>query len=147
MKNTGFEEFDHTADIGIKVYGEDLKALFINAARGMFTVMRSDDGDGLLGAERNSTHSERIEIASTDQATLIHDWMSELLFLHTTKKKYFTEFKIDELDETHLKAVAKGFTISDEDEHLLMDIKAVTYHGLEIKKISDGYTAQIIFDI
>jgi SHS2 domain-containing protein len=30
---------------------------------------------------------------------------------------------------------------------LLREIKAVTYHGLEIKKVSTGFRAKVIFDI
>ncbi|GAI44052.1 unnamed protein product, partial [marine sediment metagenome] len=31
--------------------------------------------------------------------------------------------------------------------HLKREIKAVTYHGLEVKEVDRGWEAQIIFDI
>ena len=37
MKN--YEIIDHTADMGIKVYGKNLLALFLNAAEAMFDII------------------------------------------------------------------------------------------------------------
>jgi len=37
-----FETFPHTADIGLRVYGDDLKDLFINAGEGLLFLMREE---------------------------------------------------------------------------------------------------------
>ncbi|MBU3933351.1 MAG: archease, partial [Candidatus Omnitrophica bacterium] len=34
-----YEIIDHTADIGLRAYGKDLKQLFTNAAYGMFDIL------------------------------------------------------------------------------------------------------------
>ena len=34
-----FEILEHTADIGIMVYGKNKREIFINAARGMFEII------------------------------------------------------------------------------------------------------------
>jgi SHS2 domain-containing protein len=34
-----YEIINHTADIGMRVYGKNLEALFFNAARAMFAIM------------------------------------------------------------------------------------------------------------
>ncbi len=39
VKYKDFELVEHTADIGLKVYGKSEKELFINAARGMFFLI------------------------------------------------------------------------------------------------------------
>ena len=147
MPPKDFEEFDHTADIGIKIYGTSLEELFRNAGRGMFQIMRSDSGEGLLGSDRESDQSVSIELESPDVESLLRDWMGELLYMHTTERLYFTEFSIQSISRTQVKASAKGFEFSADDENRLMDIKAVTYHGLQVREISDGYEAQVIFDI
>lgn len=147
MAAKDFEEFDHTADIGIRIYGDSLSALFRNAARGMFKVMRSDSGTSLLGENRDTDRSISIEIESADIESLLRDWMGELLFYHTTERLYFTEFEINEVSAEQFKGTAAGFEFTKEDESRLMDIKAVTYHGLQVQRTSEGYEAQVIFDI
>lgn len=147
MPATDFEEFDHTADIGIKIYGSSLQDLFRNAGRGMFQVMRSDSADELLGTDRECDQSMTIEIESSDVESLLRDWMAELLYRHTTERLYFTEFDIQSVSGTQIQANVKGFRFTAEDENRLMDIKAVTYHGLQVIENSDGYEAQVIFDI
>ena len=42
-----YEQFPHTSDIGIRVFGRDLKELFQNAAFAMFDTMA--DLEGLKG--------------------------------------------------------------------------------------------------
>ncbi|GAF71160.1 unnamed protein product, partial [marine sediment metagenome] len=39
-----YEQIPHTADIAIRVYGKDLKELFINAAYGMFDIIADLEG-------------------------------------------------------------------------------------------------------
>jgi SHS2 domain-containing protein len=34
-----FEEIEHTADLAIRAYGQDMRELFANAAYGMFALM------------------------------------------------------------------------------------------------------------
>ncbi|MBD3274877.1 MAG: hypothetical protein GF372_06170 [Candidatus Marinimicrobia bacterium] len=147
MPSKEFEEFDHTADIGITIYGVSLEELFKNAGRGMFQVMRSDSGEGLLGSDRDCDQSVSIELESPDVESLLRDWMAELLYHHTTERLYFTEFSIESISTTRVKGSARGFKFRKEDENRLMDIKAVTYHGLQVTETSDGYQAQVIFDI
>ena len=35
----GFREIEHTADIGIEVWGNNLETLFLNAAQGMYSIV------------------------------------------------------------------------------------------------------------
>ncbi len=142
-----FEEIDHTADIGIRIYGQRLEELFINAGIGMFQVMRSDADNELLGKDRNAEHKREIQLKASDSETLLRDWMAELLYLHTTDRLYFTKFHVHSLSDRSIQGSAEGFKISNADENHIMDIKAVTYHGLEVKEASSGFTAQVIFDI
>ncbi|MBL7092144.1 MAG: archease, partial [Candidatus Omnitrophica bacterium] len=48
-----YEIIDHTADIGLRAYGKDLKQLFANAACGMF---------GILADLKNVRPKESLEI-------------------------------------------------------------------------------------
>ncbi len=78
---------------------------------------------------------------------LLKDWLAEILYVHTTEHIFFTDFRINILLETTLDADANGHRISREDERFFTEIKAVTYHGLEVTETDEGYEARVIFDI
>lgn len=135
-----YEIIDHTADIGIKAYGKDMKELFRNAAYGMFNIVA--DLDGL----KPST-SLKIKQTAPNYEELLINWLDELIYNFYTKQIIFSEFDIKELDDKHITAEIRGKHIGDKKSRLKAEIKAATFHELEIKKSGDGYEVQIIFDV
>ena len=135
-----YEIIDHTADIGIKVYGKRLEELVVNAARGMFDI--TADLDGL----KPST-SIKIELKAANAEELLIAWLDELIYNFYTKKIIFSEFKIESLTDTNIRAEAFGKHIGDKRSRLKTEIKAATYHGLNIDKTGENYQVQIIFDV
>lgn len=132
-----FEEFDHTADVGIRAYGRTLDELFANAAAGMFSLITD------LEAVRPVGEYE-VRIAAKDLKALLFDFLSELLFLHETEKVLLAEF------ETRVAGLAVDARVRgeriDRDRHPLhLSVKAVTYHEMEVDP-GKG-VAQVIFDI
>jgi len=77
-----FEILDHTADIGLIVYGESLKTLFENAGEAFFHLITD------LKKVRRRTE-RRIEIGKEDLERLMVDWLSELLYLHDVEHLLF----------------------------------------------------------
>ena len=140
-----YKEFDHTADVGIRIYGKTLQELFGNAAEGMFAIIGA--GKLLTGGSGISTVTESIEVESSDRVSLLKDWLSELLYLHTTTRVYFTQFNLSSVSQNAVSATVAGFPMSSVDMDTFQDIKAVTYHGLEVKQVDNGFEAQVIFDI
>ncbi len=135
-----YEIIDHTADIGIKVYGQSLKELFTNAARGMFEIIA--DLDGIKPAT-----SVKIALKAENSEELLVAWLDELLYNFYTKNIIFCAFKISELTGTGIKAEAFGRHIGNKKSRLNTEIKAATYHDLKIKEKDKSYEVQIIFDV
>jgi len=148
MRGSAFEEIDHTADTGLRITAPNLRELFITGARGMFTLIMPEPDSRAEDAVRHGKKEERrVSLSSADRETLLRDWLAELLYLHTTDRLYFTDFTLDTVRETRLQGTARGIPLSEDFIHSLMDIKAVTYHGLEIRETDEGFVAQVIFDI
>jgi len=139
MGSPVFEVIDHTADIGIIAYGSDLHELFANAARGMFSL--------LLEIETVAPREERfVEVEGIDLEGLLISWLNELLYLYTAEGLALSQFDIMELADGRLRARVRGERADPSRHHPHLDIKAATYHQLEIK--GDGtWSARIIFDI
>ena len=135
-----FEIIEHTADIGIKAYGKNLAECFENAAKGMFAIITDNSKIDSIG-------EYRIELKSNTLEELLVDWLSELLFLNSAYNLVFGEFKVN-LDEEDAKLSADVFgeEYKREKHGYGVEIKAVTYHMLEIKKGSPC-EVQVLFDI
>jgi SHS2 domain-containing protein len=132
-----FEEIEHTADVGLRVQGKDLKAMIENAALGMAAIVCDDS---FLSDDRMQ---QMVEVEADDREGLLVEWLSELVFLLETNSFIFQGFHIENISETHLKAKVYGKVA----EELKVHIKAVTYHNLNIIETNDGLEATVVFDI
>ena len=135
-----YEIIPHTADIGIKAYGKDLKELFQNAAYAMFDIIA--DLDGL----KNSI-TQPIEVKAQNSEELLVAWLNELLYNFYTKQMIFFDFQIEEIGPNSLKAKAFGRHLGQNRNSLKTEIKAVTYHELEIEDVKNKCVATVIFDV
>jgi SHS2 domain-containing protein len=135
-----YEQFPHTADIGVRVYGEDLRELFENAAFAMFDILA--DLENLSGDT-----VETFSITAANHEEMLVAWLDELLYNFYTKQLIFFKFHIDELTETGLKATALGRPVGANRNRLKTEIKAATYSDLKIVKAPEGYKVEIIFDV
>ena len=140
MKAKNYELIEHTADIGIKVKGKDLKGLFKNAALAMFDII----------AERKSKIENRksriiIKQKADDLEELFINWLNELLSLSATKELIFFDFKIEKLDKNNLQATAVGEAIKN--YRVNTEIKAATYHQLKLEQTHSCWQAEVIFDV
>jgi SHS2 domain-containing protein len=135
-----YEIIEHTADVGIKAFGKTLSEAFENAAKGMFDIITNN-------SEIESTGQYDIELEAPDLEQLLVDWLSELLFLNTSQNLVFSFFKV-ELDEKNKRLVAHifGEKYNISKHKMGVEIKAVTYHILEVKN-KKPYHVQVLFDI
>lgn len=142
MDELPFEVFEHTADVGLQVYGRTLPELFIHAAEGMESLM--------VPLEQVEPRiSREVEVEGDDLVSLLIAWLSRLIFLFDTEFLLFRQFEIERFSETQLKMKARaGGEPYDEQRHELSSaIKAVTRHQAEVVSTANGYRARIIFDI
>jgi SHS2 domain-containing protein len=137
---TRYEIIPHTADIGIKAYGKDLRELFETAAYAMFDIIA--DLDGLEGSV-----TQPIEISAQNTEELLVAWLNELLYNFYTKQIIFFGFKITDIGETYLKACSLGRHVGQNRNRLKTEIKAVTYHELKIEEKRKNFVATVIFDV
>lgn len=135
-----YELIDHTADVGVKACGDTLAEAFEEAAKAMFDIITDK-------SEIENVGQYTIELKADDLEQLLVDWLSELLFLNSANNLVFGFFKID-LDEKNSSLSAKIFGEKyDISKHKVgTEIKAVTYHMLEVKK-KKPYYIKILFDI
>lgn len=138
MKN--YELIEHTADIGIRVKGSDLKELFRNAAAAVFDIV----------AEKKELQLKKqtkikIQQKADNLEELLINWLNELLSLSATKELIFYDFQINKVDKNTLQAVAIGEDIKNYKVNA--EIKAATYHQLKLEQYKTGWQAELILDV
>lgn len=147
MREKGYEIIEHTADVGIKVKADDLADLFSKAAAAMFDIIveRKKGGNKGLPLLKGKRGDFQVNLKAENLEELFVDWLSELLYLYSVKELVFGDFKISKIDETNVEAVAFGEDIAG--YKVKTEIKAVTYHELEVKKTDSGWQGKVIFDV
>ena len=138
--NKDFEFIEHTADIGLVAYGADMKQVFANAARGLFSLVTELN----LVSEKDK---HDVRVTAPDREALLVNWLNELIYLFEAKGILFSRFEITDLTDTGLKATAYGEKINLAKHELKTQVKAATYHLLKIEQNDGGWKAQVIFDV
>ena len=133
---TDFSEIDHTADWAIRVCGATLPELFVNAATGMFSLLAD-----LSSVE--PTVERIIKAKGVDAEALLVNWLNELLYHTEMNGVVFCDFHVEAFEPTHLRAIAKA----GRGLKLKKQIKAATFHNLQITPTHNGYEATVVFDV
>ena len=135
-----YKEFDHTADIGVEIYGGTREELFQNAGYALF--------DTIVDAATITARMTRtVSIRATDSETLLLNWLRELLYLFCVHQEVYSEFDIRTLEPTCLEARIHGEALHVETHDFHTELKAVTYHQFTVFREDNTWKARVIFDV
>jgi SHS2 domain-containing protein len=131
----GFQEIEHTADWELEAWGPDLASMLEQAARGMAA---------LAGArcEPAPRSNREIELDALDPESLVVSFLSEILYYWEEEGLGFDKFRLS-LDGMHLNALLEGAPIRTIDK----EIKAVTWHKLNVQFQEGQVKVRVVFDV
>ena len=135
-----FEIIDHTADIGIRAFGESQSEAMEAAAEGLFHLI-------VPGAEVRAVEEEIIEVEGDDGVDLMVKWLGELLFRFDARKRVYGEFHVEMAASNKLRARVRGERLDLSRHRPQMEIKAVTYCGARVDQRDGRWIAEVVFDI
>jgi SHS2 domain-containing protein len=138
MRN--YKLLNHTADIGIEVWGKTKKELFANAVYSLFDLMVDTQSI-------DKTQEKTITIGGVDITDLLINFLREALYLFNGKRWLVKKCKLLELTTGHVVAQLQGEPYNSQKHQLRKEIKAVTYHNLRVNKTTQGWKAKVIFDV
>lgn len=149
---------DHTSDLRIEVFGRGKEGLFASAGEALTDLLVGIEKVGGESGCKNEVSRYEVVAAGDTLEELLVDWLRELLYIFYSKGKLFSVFEIAELTEKGVRAFCSGEEFDIKRHGIKTEIKAVTYHGLEIKiegadagvsgkNGERNYTAAIIFDV
>ena len=139
-EKSDFTVLNHTADFGILVRGTDIKNLFEMAALVLMKIM-------VDGKAAEKSDEIKLSLVGNDLPELMIHWLGEILYLFNGEKKVVTDIEIDSISQSHLDATLKSVSIDPNLHEILCEIKAVTYHQIEVVKKDDCWETRVIFDL
>jgi len=141
-----YTTFDHTADVGLEVRGKDFGDLLATAAHAVFDQMIEDRPDAVAATEAVDVRCA--PDLAPDPSEVLVAWLQELLFRFETDHLVPIRIDMDEATGEGVRARV-AFGRFDPDRHAVhLEVKAVTYHGLEVNEAPDGsWRARLILDV
>jgi SHS2 domain-containing protein len=132
--------FDHTADMGIEIYGQTLRELYANAALAVF--------DTITDLRRVGAREERyICVEGVGYEDLLINYLREILYLFNGEGLLLKKVTVTDIDAQHLDGIISGETFNPQKHRVNKEIKAVTYHQTSVRQTPTGWSARVIFDV
>lgn len=141
--NTNFKYFDTTADIGIEVNSKNITDAYINAALGTLNIITDVD-------KIQQKTSKEISIESEDEYGLLYDWITELLILLDSENFIASQYNI-EIKKNDTTYTLQGNIVGDNYDtntyNYKTEVKAITYHEMDILEEEDNIKIRFIVDL
>jgi SHS2 domain-containing protein len=139
MAEKAFKEFDHTGDRGIKLEAPTRAELFRHACLALAQLMVDT-------TNVRSETSRDLTVRDDSDIDLMHDLLTELLNIFISDGFIWCDAAVKE--GSGLLAVKIEGEQFDAKRHTFHgEIKAVTYHNLNVDHRKDGWHATIVFDV
>ena len=135
-----YDFFDHTSDLGLRVYGSSLAELFENAGFALFDVLTD-----MARVKPRQTLSFRLQRDNMEE--LLVEWLGSLLYEFDAGRLLFSRFSVEHIDGLWLAASARGEQFSPGCHEIKTRLKAVTYHGLSIRRENGLWQATVVIDV
>jgi SHS2 domain-containing protein len=140
---TGFRYLDHVTDAIVEAYGSSLDEAFENSAKGLVNTM--------IDLEQITPDQEyEIVAKGYDVKSLLYDWLEKVMLGLLIDNIALSDFKVKiskNNGDYFLKGIAKGEVLDLKKHHYKIEIKAVTYHEMEIKQTENIITTRFLLDL
>ena len=135
-----FETLEHTADLALRVWGRDLRELIENAAAGLISLLYNETPPA-------AADERPLRVVAEAPELVLHHALRELLYLLEDEGLAVVEVRVTSADEEGAELLA-GVVPRDQVAQLLGGpIKAVTHHGLEIRREGGQLLVDLVFDV
>ena len=141
--NAGFAFLEHTADAGVKAWGPDPSAAIAAATCGMYAIMLGIDPACATGP----AIEHEVAVSGETWPDLVVNWLAELLFLFSVDGVVAQTCAFSTCAVPRCSASVAGVLLEDSEESAGIEIKAVTYHQLDVAILPNRTTIQVYFDI
>jgi SHS2 domain-containing protein len=131
-----YKFLEHTADIKFQAYGSTIEKAFENSALAMFNAMSEE--------KIASKIKKKIKVSGKDKESLLYNFLEELLFLLDSENFFVSKVKV-KISGLKLEAELLGDDAGKYETKL--DVKAVTYNQMFVKREGKEWMTQVVIDV
>ncbi len=135
-----FEYFDHAADLGLRIHGASLPDLFLTGALALMEWIGP-------APDHSTPIKEKVVLEADGLDELLVRWLQEVLYVFQQRRAYLTGAESIDIQGGRLSAVIFARLWGDAQAPTYQEIKAVTYHQLELCRDKSGWRASVILDL
>ncbi|MFL6372887.1 MAG: archease [Nitrososphaera sp.] len=140
----GYRSLDHMTDAFIEAYGTTLEEAFEKAAMALC--------DTMIDLKTVIPKSEfKLSVKGNDLYSLLFNWLDEVMLLLVADRIAMSQFSVkitQHNDNSYLlEGIASGEPLELNRHHYKVEIKAVTYHEMEIRQEKNIITARFLLDL
>jgi SHS2 domain-containing protein len=148
LDSEGYKYLEHSTDAFVQAHGSSLEVLFGNCAKGLVNIMFEID-------KVEDRQFSTITASGEDLENLLFDWLEKVLLKILIDHIVVSRFSI-EISKKNANVVEKkyllrarvgGEKVSYSKHNYKIEIKAITYHELKIKRIGPNYVATFLVDL
>jgi SHS2 domain-containing protein len=88
-----------------------------------------------------------VSVRGSDLEVLLVAWLQELIFLFEVEDELYVAADLHEVTDTTARGTVLARAIGPEIMQIGAAVKAVTYHGLSLRQVDDGWEATLLFDV
>ena len=133
-----YKFLSHTADVKFRAYGKNLNIAFGNSAVAMFKAM--------YPRRVECKTKKKIKVNGNDLESLLYNFLEELLVLLDSNGFFLSKTSV-KIDEEKISLEAEVFGDMASNYEISLQVKAVTFNEMVIKKTKGEYLCQVVLDV
>jgi SHS2 domain-containing protein len=139
---SGFETFEHGADVGIRGWGATMEQAFAQGARAMFSLMCDDI------AQVSPASRVKVAITASEPDLMFLSWLNQLLAESDLAGILLCDFQLSITNQGGLEALVSGEPFADLPTEPGIEVKGATFTELQVRELEDGtWVAQCVVDV
>ena len=143
MLTPGYKFLPHTTDAYIESVGATFEAALENAGLALFDTMC--DVHSIA-----QQWSEPITVDGADELELLYNWLESLLLKFELERKVYSKFQVSlasDASPLRLRALCYGESFDRKKHGAKVEVKAVTYHRMEVSRQEGFVILRFILDL
>jgi SHS2 domain-containing protein len=133
-----FKFLEHTADIKFQAFGKNLNEAFENSALATFNAMYPEK----IAAKIKKS----IKVKGKDIESLLYNFLEELIVLLDSKNFFLSNCNV-KINKEKLELKAELVGDNAKNYSIGLDVKAITYNEMFVKKGKEMWVCQVVIDV
>jgi SHS2 domain-containing protein len=140
MKSQKYVYLPHTADVKFQAFGKNLNFVFENSALAFSHAMYAGK------VKRKLKKRVNIRGNGNDFESLLYNFLEQLIILLDSENFFLSKAKV-KINEKKMTLSAELHGDDAKNYKIGLDVKAITYNEMFVKKVKDKWACQVVLDV